>query len=104
MKKYLRNFIKKIFQKIKPEVKDRSAVEKEHIEEYLEDRPTQQTDLVLDNSMTQELMILIGKAIEEWLKKYNMTKIPREYIFEIVLDIMHDMWRDIKENHDENII
>lgn len=35
------------------------------------------------------LMELIGCAIEDWAKEYNMENLPKKIIFEQVLDAMH---------------
>lgn len=35
------------------------------------------------------LMELIGCAIEDWTKEYNMENLPKKIIFEQVLDAMH---------------
>lgn len=37
------------------------------------------------------LMELIGYAIEEWAKEYNMENLPKKIIFEQVLDAMHTL-------------
>lgn len=37
------------------------------------------------------LMDLIGCAIEDWAKEYNMENLPKKIIFEQVLDAMHSL-------------
>lgn len=40
-----------------------------------------------DNKMNR-LIELIGLAIEEWSKEYNLEKLPKKILFEQVLDAM----------------
>lgn len=44
----------------------------------------------LDNKMNR-LIELIGIAIEEWSKEYNLEKLPKKVLFEQVLDAMRIM-------------
>lgn len=45
----------------------------------------------------KDLMILVGKAIDEWARIYDMQDLPNEFIFEQALAIMNSVNRSRKK-------
>ena len=39
--------------------------------------------------MTKDLMMLVGDAIEQWSKKYNMENLPKKIVFKQALTILN---------------
>ena len=52
--------------------------------------PTNDTEN-LSGDMTQDLMQLIGSAIEEWSKIYHLENLPKEIIFQQALAALNAM-------------
>ncbi len=44
-----------------------------------------------EEGMTQDLMRLVGNAIEEWAKIYQMDNLPKKIIFQQALTILNAM-------------
>lgn len=42
-----------------------------------------------ENDMTKDLMMLVGDAIEQWSKKYNMENLPKKIVFKQALTILN---------------
>ena len=43
------------------------------------------------SEMTQDLMRLVGSAIEEWARLYGMENLPKKIIFQQALTILNSM-------------
>ncbi len=45
--------------------------------------------IIEENDMTKDLMMLVGDAIEQWSKKYNMENLPKKIVFKQALTILN---------------
>lgn len=66
------------------------------VSEHLEENELNVDDYVniQNDDMARNLMILIGKAIDEWAYNYGMGNLPRHIVFKQALSIMNT-WKDI---------
>lgn len=44
-----------------------------------------------EHNISQDLMSLVGKAIDEWAKLYHMENLPRKIVFQQALTILNAM-------------
>lgn len=52
------------------------------------------------NQRINDLMFLIGKAIEKWAEMYDMTDLPKDIILEQALAIMNSIYKKNKNKND----
>lgn len=55
---------------------------------------TDNQENVQNDDMARNLMVLVGKAIDEWAFNYGMNNLPRHIVFKQALSIMNT-WKDI---------
>lgn len=72
-------------------------VEKEIVEstknDQMIDSESDNPKSIFDDDIAKNLMILIGKAIEEWARQYGMQNLPKDIIFNQALNILN-AWND----------
>jgi hypothetical protein len=72
------------------ETKDKTVELDDKIDEIISDTKTEK--LQVENSdMAQDLMRLVGGAIDEWAKLYGMDNLPKKIIFQQALTILNAM-------------
>ena len=92
------------------EQNDYSAQQAEYQQDLDNDETSQHSDESINDSKAvsyvdfsqpsnvQDLMRLIGEAIEVWAKQNNMSNVPKDIIFGQALAAMNGMYNIIKSN------
>ena len=57
-----------------------------------------QFDDVSQSDITQDLMILIGQAIEIWAERHNMQNLPKDILFQQALASMNGIYNALKND------
>lgn len=58
---------------------------------------TQREKYCFQDDMAKDLMVLIGKAIDEWAVHYHMENLPKHILFEQALAIMSSISKTMDE-------
>ena len=63
----------------------------EVVSDALSEKRQEASNETMQDQMTQDLMRLVGSAIEEWARLYGMENLPKKIIFQQALTILNSM-------------
>jgi len=93
--KNVRMFRKNILASRQEEARDGKVELCNKVDEVVSDasfeKRQEASDEMMQDQMTQDLMRLVGSAIDEWARLYGMENLPKKIIFQQALTILNAM-------------